>query len=382
MAKAWFSPGIALGLAILGGSSALGAVTELAGRTITNNRPSFTDSAEKLGAVDPSTVIEVSIWLNPHNKADLDAVAKDLYNPRSPNYRHWLTKAEFTAKYAPTAAENKLVQEFFASHNLKVVSVGPDNFYVRAAGTVAAVNKAFNVSLNNYRINGKVVRGNDKDPIITGAAAPLVASVAGLDTLEYTHPLATRTSNIVLPKPAGGLQSAVTANITGSGSLPFDSYCFTGTRSETFNSNGSLPSATYTGNGYTNDSTGCGYTPGKLQEVYNLTGLYKEGYDGKGQTIVIIDWCGSPTITQDANAFSSQFNLPQLTSSNFDIIYTAPSECAAPDAEINIDVEWAHAIAPGAAIDLVVPPSSNFQDVDQAFFYAVNYQLGNVISGS
>ena len=50
--------------------------------------------------------------------------------------------------------------------------------------------------------------------------------------------------------------------------------------------------------------------------------------------------------------------------------------------EINIDVEWAHAIAPGANINLIVPPSASFQDVNQAEFTAVNYGLANVLSGS
>jgi subtilase family serine protease len=54
----------------------------------------------------------------------------------------------------------------------------------------------------------------------------------------------------------------------------------------------------------------------------------------------------------------------------------------APDPEIDMDVEWAHAIAPGAAIDLVVPPSATFNDVDTALAYAAINQLGNVISGS
>ena len=45
--------------------------------------------------------------------------------------------------------------------------------------------------------------------------------------------------------------------------------------------------------------------------------------------------------------------------------------------ETNLDVEWAHAIAPGAKIDLLAPPTASFQDVDEAEFYAVNYQLGN-----
>jgi subtilase family serine protease len=98
---------------------------------------------------------------------------------------------------------------------------------------------------------------------------------------------------------------------------------------------------------------------------------------------VILDWCGSPTIQKDANAFSAKFGLPLLTSSNFSIIYTpTASDCEAEDPEINIDVEWAHAIAPGANIVLVVPPSASFQDVNEGEYFAVNYDLGNSFSGS
>jgi len=372
--------GLAFGVAVCTSSTVFAAVSGTGAPSVGHNTPRFTASAKPLGAVDPSSVIDVSIWLKPHNKADLDAVAKDLYNPKSPNCRHWLSKSEFLAKYAPTAAEARTVQDFFTSNNLKVVKVGPDNFYVRGRGTVSAVSSAFHVSLNNYQVNGKTLRANASDPYINGNAASLVASVAGLDSLAYTHPAVTREDG--LPKLSSG-RGSVSAAASQAGPQ-FDSACFTGKKeTETFTSSGSLPKATYSGHGYTNNPAGCGYTPANVQEAYNLTPLYKNGYDGKGQTIVIIDWCGSPTITKDANAFSAQFGLPKLTSANFNIIYTpSPSYCAAPDPEINIDVEWAHAIAPGAAIDLVVPPSPTFQDTDEAFFYAVDYQLGSVISGS
>jgi subtilase family serine protease len=377
--------GTLLGVGVLAAVPLFGASSEVGGSTITNNTPKFTSSAKNLGAVDPSTVIEVSIWLNPHNKADLDALAKDLYDPDSPNYRHWISKAAFTSKYAPTAEEAKAVTNFFTSNELTVVKVGPDNFFVRARGTVAAVNKAFHVSLNNYEVDGKTVRGNSKDPYIAGEAAALVGSVAGLDTMEYSHPVVTKTTSRKPPTAPPGVESSSAALATSAvgTSLPFNSDCFPGKTTQTFSTSGGLPIATYTGNGYTTSSAGCGYTPENIRAAYNLNALYAEHFDGSGQTIVIIDWCGSPTITSDANAFSAQFGLPKLTSSNFKIIYTpTPSYCEAPDPEINIDVEWAHAIAPGAAIDLVVPPSATFQDVDQGFFYAVNYQLGNVISGS
>ena len=73
-----------------------------------------------------------------------------------------------------------------------------------------------------------------------------------------------------------------------------------------------------------------------------------------------------------------------MTSSNFAITYIpTPSLCEATDqVEINIDVEWAHAVAPGANINLIVPPSASFQDVDEAEFTAVTYGLANVLSGS
>ena len=374
-----------LGVGVLGSGSLFAAVSIGNGSKIANNTPKFTATAKNLGKVDPSTVIDVSIWLKPHNKADLDATAKELYNPKSPNYRRFLSKGEFAAKYAPTAEEGKKVQEYFAAKGLKVVSVGPNNFYVRGRGTVEQVSNAFHVSLNNYQVNGKTVRANTADPVVDGEAAELVASVAGLDSMAYSHPLATTIPRIA-PASTGrdSLAAAAKPAISGVGSLPFDSKCFLGSgRTTTLTTAGSPPTATYKGNGYSNNPLGCGYTPQNIQEAYNLTGLYKDGYDGKGQTIVIIDWCGSPTITQDANAFSAQFGLPKLTPENFNIIYTpTPSYCSSPDVEINIDVEWAHAIAPGAAIDLVVPPSASFQDVDQGYFYAVNYELGSVISGS
>jgi subtilase family serine protease len=139
------------------------------------------------------------------------------------------------------------------------------------------------------------------------------------------------------------------------------------------------------------DSTnigGCGYTPPEIQTAYNLSALYRQGYDGKGQTIVIFEICDTATIQSDANAFSAQFGLPALTSANFSVIdYPVPSPCDFPDVEESLDVEWAHAIAPGANIIVLVTPNvetnSGFaQDIDVALLYTVANHLGNVISFS
>jgi subtilase family serine protease len=353
------------------------------GKYIRNNTPNYVATAKNLGAENPAKVIDVSIWLAVHNRAQLDALAAQLYDPTSPNYRHFLKPSQIAASFAPSAEEAGKVQSFFTSHNLKIVAVGPSNFYVRARGTVGDVETAFQVQLNNYKVGGKVVRANASDPFVEGDAAAVVASVSGLDTGEFEHPLIQRGSNVVLPKAAGTKPSAAASQPDF-----FTSTCF-GTETETFSNgqNGSFPIATYSGNDLLLQSLtsyGCAYTPPSIATAYNLTGLYAEGYDGSGQTIAIIDWCGTPTIQNDANAFSTQFNLPQLTASNFQITYTPTvSTCQAEDnPEINLDVEWSHAIAPGANINLVVPPSASFQDVNEAEYNIVNYGLGTVISGS
>ena len=334
------------------------------GETVANNTPKFVNSARVAGQVNPNTVMDVSIWLKPHDPAGLDALARNLYDPTSATYRHWLTKSEYTARFAPTAAEANKVAQFFAANNMKVVKVGADNFFVRATGTAAAISAAFHVTLNNYEVNGATVRANSGDPYIEGEAASLVKAVAGLDSMGYTHPNASWISSAKLPSGSGGVATA--AAITNSQIKPevanaasaseFNPDCFVGMTTQTFTTDGSLPKAKYTGLEYTPAAGGCGYVPINIQTAYGLDKLYAQHLDGTGQTIVILDWCGSPTIKSDANAFSKKFGLPKLTDANFQIINTpTPSYCAAPDVEINLDVEWAHAIAPGAAIDLGGP---------------------------
>jgi subtilase family serine protease len=264
------------------------------GQTVQGNTPKYVSTATVLGREDASKIVEVSLWLHPHNRGELDELAKDLYEPKSPQYRHWLKQADIAAKFAPTAAEVKTVGQFLESHNLKVIGVGAHNFFVRARGTVGDVETAFHVTLFNYDVNGKTIRANSNDPYIEGAAAPLVRHVSGLDSSEFTHPIASRPTSF-----SHGPKAAANVAAVADGDANFyESECFTGTKTENYTTGGTFPTASYSGNNYFSSQTGpgCGYTPTEVQTAYHLTSLYKEGFDGTGQTIVIIDWCGSPTI--------------------------------------------------------------------------------------
>jgi subtilase family serine protease len=326
----------------------------------------------------------VSIWLQPHDRSALDALAHDLYNPNSVNYRRWLKSSDVATRFASTAAEAKTVQDFFESNNLKVVRVGPNNFYVRAQGTIADIENAFHVQLNDYRVGDQVLRANASNPYVEGPTAALVQVVSGLDNGGFEHPFAMRPASLASSSSSILNRADLSHVASADDSSSFESVCFPGPKTEEYTTGGSYPKATYKGNTYYDASSGCGYSPSNIYAAYNLNGLYAEGHDGTGQTIVIMDACGSPTILGDANAFSKKFGLPKLNASNFSVInYPGPSSCAGVWPNINVEVEWAHAIAPGAnIINLIIPqPLPDFEDTDEAEYYAVSSGLGNVISG-
>src|SRR5579875_2186719 len=233
-----------------------GAVT---GQAIANSTPKFVATAKNLGPEDPSKVIDVSVWLNLRDRGALDTLAEELYDPNSGHYHNWLKRADFAAKFAPTAAEAKTVEEFLSSHNLPVVTVGPENLFVRARGTVGAVQNAFHVQINNFSLNGKTYRANLGDPYVEGAAASLIQKVSGLDSLEVQHPMKMRPIQLPNQTSAPLLQSADAS----ADPMFFKSHCFTGPKTEHYTTSGGFPTATYRGNGYYSPPTepGCGYTP-------------------------------------------------------------------------------------------------------------------------
>jgi subtilase family serine protease len=137
------------------------------------------------------------------------------------------------------------------------------------------------------------------------------------------------------------------------------------------------------------------YQPGQIQAAYNTTPLYKKGITGKGQTIVIVDSFGSPTIAKDLATFDKSFGLPAPPS--LKIIAPAGkiptwnpnnADMTGWAGETTLDVEYAHTIAPGANIVLLETPVSEtegvtgFPQIVQAEDYAIAAHLGGVISQS
>ena len=124
------------------------------------------------------------------------------------------------------------------------------------------------------------------------------------------------------------------------------------------------------------------YTPRELATAYIPGKL-----TGAGQTIVIIDAFGDPTLGQDLLTEDTTFGLPHA---NVAVIYPNGHPAFNPDnadevawtGEIALDVESAHAVAPGAKIDLVIAKTDNDPDIRSALKYVVSHIPGSVLSQS
>ena len=130
------------------------------------------------------------------------------------------------------------------------------------------------------------------------------------------------------------------------------------------------------------------YGPAAIRAAYAVNGLLNNGFDGKGRTIVILDAFGSPFVTNDLKLFDKVFGLPDPPS--FTIITMPGTPPYDPNdanivgwtAEIALDVEWSHAMAPGANIILVAAKSNSDQDLIDGLNYAIDHHLGDVVSMS
>jgi subtilase family serine protease len=141
---------------------------------------------------------------------------------------------------------------------------------------------------------------------------------------------------------------------------------------------GSTPSFTFP-TGCTGPDCLFGLGPTDFATIYNVTPLWKNGIDGTGQTIAIVQ--DSNIDIQDVRNFRKLFNLPQ---NDPEIVLDGPDPGLDPDEdEAVLDVEWSGAVAKGAKIKLVVSSGTNTTaGTDLSALYIVDNNISPVMSES
>ncbi|MCW8398651.1 S53 family peptidase [Legionella sp. PATHC038] len=276
--------------------------------------------------------ISFIVWLKLRNKAELDRLVQEVYDPNSPRYHQFLSANLYEQEFAPSKEAEKTVQQFFSSQGMQTKVV---NHSVRVTGTVAQIEQALHVQMNYYQYQNETIHANTNPPQLNREIAQYITEITGLSTIPQFH------SNIEnLQHDAKEVHDL---NFIWNSFVPF-----------------AIPT----------DISLQGFTGANLQKTYNLKNIPRingKRLDGTGQTLVVVDACGTNTphqILHDANKYFNANNIkPFVTSGaakNFAIInpdgtpFTKCPNASSFSNEIALDIESSHTIAPGDNTVLVL----------------------------
>ncbi len=301
--------------------------------------PGFAAAADRplLGPANASGSMEVAVGLEPQDAAGLVAYLTSLYTPGATLYHHYLDPTQLASRYgaAPGAISSALA--YFRSFGL-TASASPDGLLVDVGGPPAEVGAAFHTSFDRYGT------GPESWVVSHPTPAELPASI------PWTGALGLGNATPLLP--ASTAPSAIGA-VAGPAST--------------------CPSVS-------------SYAPCQVWGAYDDADLIANGTDGSGLTIGIVDaYDGQEPqseLASDLGGFDSEFGLASPT---LDFLYPVATTTDLNDTDTGwafeeaLDLEWAHASAPGAAIDMTFSPNAG-AGLYEAVDYLVAHDLVNVIS--
>ncbi|MGZ4974872.1 MAG: protease pro-enzyme activation domain-containing protein, partial [Limisphaerales bacterium] len=183
--------------------------------------PKITKKLSPLGRLDANQQMQLAIGLPLRNRQQLTNLLEDIYNPSSPNFRHFLTADEFAASFGPTAEDLQSVIAFAKAHHLKVEHTHPNRTLVDVSGSVADIENAFNVRLQRFKPpkENREFFAPDVEPSLN-LKTPVLA-ISGLDSYVKPTPRLHRSSSLSAIHPMGG-GGGGTGTYTG----PYQGYQF------------------------------------------------------------------------------------------------------------------------------------------------------------
>ena len=142
------------------------------------------------GAVDAQQPLRLAIHLPLRNQAELIRLLQDMYDPKSPNFHKYLSVATFTERFGPTVRDYNAVVAWATAKGLTVIATTPNRRLVAVEGSVKTVNRAFRVTMKNYRHPSEVRNfySPDREPTPVGLHVPLL-QVTGLNNYVRPQPM-------------------------------------------------------------------------------------------------------------------------------------------------------------------------------------------------
>ncbi len=262
--------------------------------------------ARPVGRLPQGQVLQLDLVLPLRNPAGLKSFLSDVYNPKSPNYRNFVTPQQFTARFGPTAEDYNTVLQFVREYGMTVVGGSRDAMDVQVKGTVDAIESAFHVNMKTYLhpTEDRIFYSADREP--TPNLTVNLWHVSGLDNYSIPRPLYEKRSDFAAKH---GMDEALVVGHATTGSGPSASFL------------GSDMRAAYYGSG---------------------------ALTGAGQNVGLLEYYG--TDLADLNTYYS--NVHQTNSVPVSLLSTdgTSTSCTYPscdDTEQTLDMTQALGMAPG-----------------------------------
>jgi kumamolisin len=304
-----------------------------------------------------SAQMSVDVVLQPSNQNALNTLLTDQYTPGSVGYQDWLSAGQFDAQFAPSQATQNAVSDYLQSQGLTVQpTVTP--FLVRAIGTSAQIDSAFDTSLDNYRsAQGEKFFANSSPVSVPSDLASSIVGVVGLtNTVRLQSSAQVTAAN---PDSTGTVSSGHPGGGSGSGE-PSCEIPYPRTLAEL----AAIPAdGPYNGYG---GGPGCsGLTPSQTNSIYNAPHAGSRGA-GAGATVAVFELSAynQSDISTWAQTFYGRSYQPRLDNINVDGGPLAPNTRQCPtgdtcyygyggDDEVEADIEQDLTVAPDANAVLV-----------------------------
>lgn len=175
--------------------------------------------AQLIGPYTASPKLRLVLALQPPHMAEEQQFLADLQNRKSPLYHQFLTPQEWATRFAPSEQDEQAVVDWATNNGLTISQRYPSRLIVDVEGPVATIEKAVNVSINSYSLNGKSYFSNDRDPEIPANLANILTSVLGLNNIQRMTSPSSSTSNVPEQDYFPGPVATVGKTVYSNGSL-------------------------------------------------------------------------------------------------------------------------------------------------------------------
>ena len=138
-----------------------------------------------VGSLSPAATLKLALGLPLQNQAGLQSSIQQIYDPKSTQYHKYLTPTQFGNSYGVSQTDYNSVVSYVQSHGLNVLQTYSGRHILAVSGTVAAIEGAFYVTLNQYQLpDGTIFYAPANEPS-ADLSVPIL-HISGLDS--YAQP--------------------------------------------------------------------------------------------------------------------------------------------------------------------------------------------------